>query len=180
MHARRFALALGAALLAGLPALAQNNPATSQSMVTVPNFSVKSYLGQWYEIARLDHPFERGLTRVTSTRTQGPGDTLEMVNRGFDKAANQWREAKATARIIPSAQRPTIEVTYGDRKETYEVLDLAQDESHLLVGSTDRSALWILSRKPQLDASLVEQLKARAMSLGFNLDRLMMVEQTGG
>jgi len=37
-----------------------------QGVKPVENFQVKRYLGKWYEIARLDHSFERGLTKVTA------------------------------------------------------------------------------------------------------------------
>lgn len=183
MHARTpLALALALGLLS--PALAQNTqsrqgdvPAMAPGMVEVKNFTPDSLLGQWYEIARLDHPFERGLTRVTSTRTRTGEGAFEIVNRGFDKAANAWRDAKAMARILPGGDRPTLEIDYGARKHTYEVLDLAQDGSYSLVGSTDKDALWVFARTPTLDSGVMERMKARAISFGFNLEGFMQVEQ---
>ena len=176
----RFRLFAAALMLAagGLPAAAQtvgNEISTPQTA----NFDLDRYMGQWYEIARLDHPFERGLIRVTSTRTKAPDGTIQVVNRGIDKATGQARESKATARLLESAGRPTVEVDYGvaGGKHTYDVLVMAPDGGHALVGATDRSALWMFSRKPTLDASVVEELKARALSAGFSLDNLMMVEQ---
>jgi apolipoprotein D and lipocalin family protein len=183
----RTSLALALALGLASPALAQNTqsrqgdvPGMNPGMMAVQNFTPDTVAGQWYEIARLDHPFERGLTRVTSTRTKTGEGAFEIVNRGFDKATNGWREAKATARILPDKERPTLEIDYGTRKHTYEVLDLAPDGSFSLVGSTDKDALWVFSRTPTLDPSVVDRMKARAISFGFNLDRLEMVSQQGG
>ena len=174
---RRLAAAL---MLAGVasPVAAQtvgNEVATPQTS----NFDLDRYMGQWYEIARLDHPFERGLIRVTSTRTKAPDGTIAVVNRGIDKATGQARETRATARLLDSAGRPTLEVDYGAAggKHTYDVLVMAPDGSHALVGATDRSALWMFSRTPTLDAPTIENLKARALSAGYSLDNLMMVEQ---
>ena len=36
------------------------------NVTPVQNFKLEKYLGTWYEIARLDHSFERGLTHVTA------------------------------------------------------------------------------------------------------------------
>lgn len=182
----RTPLALILALGLASPALAQNTqsrqgdvPAMAPGMVEVRNFTPESLLGRWYEVARLDHPFERGLTRVTSTRTQAGEGAFEIVNRGFDKATNGWREAKATARLLPAGDRPTLEIDYGSRKHTYEVLDLAPDGSYSLLGSTDKDALWVFSRTPALDSGVMERMKARAISFGFNLEGFMQVEQEG-
>lgn len=177
----RSVLAAALAALAALPVA----PAAAQTVgneVTTPQtpgFNLERYMGRWYEIARLDHPFERGLTRVTSTRTQKPDGAIEVVNQGTDKATGRTRESRATARLLESAGRPALEIDYGPAggKHAYDVLDMAPDGSYSLVGSTDRSALWILARTPRLDAAVVEQLKARAISAGFKLDDLMMVEQ---
>ena len=179
-HSIRLRWLAAALMLAGVasPVAAQtvgNEVATPQTS----NFDLDRYMGQWYEIARLDHPFERGLIRVTSTRTKAPDGTIAVVNRGIDKATGQARETRATARLLESAGRPTLEVDYGvaGGKHTYDVLDMAPDGSYSVVGSTDRSALWILARTPKLEPFVVDQMKARALSAGFSLDNLMMTEQ---
>ncbi len=33
----------------------------------VTGFEVERYMGRWYEVARLDHSFERGMEQVTAT-----------------------------------------------------------------------------------------------------------------
>jgi len=169
--------ALALALLVAAPAGAQTMTG-SVTQPAAPNFTVEGYMGQWYEIARLDHPFERGLVRVTSTRAQRPDGGFDVVNRGVDKASGQVREARATARLLETAGSPTLEIDYGPGgKHTYDILETAQDNQYALVGSTDRSSLWIFSRQPKLDPSVVERLKARALSAGYQTDRMIMVEQ---
>lgn len=37
-----------------------------KGLYPVTDFDVNKYLGHWYEIARLDHGFERGLSEVTA------------------------------------------------------------------------------------------------------------------
>ena len=38
-----------------------------ENVEPVDEFEVDRYLGRWYEIARLDHSFEKGLSQVTAT-----------------------------------------------------------------------------------------------------------------
>ncbi len=173
-------LAALAALPPGAPAMAQTVGAEATTPST-PGFDIERYMGRWYEIARLDHPFERGLTRVTSTRTRQPDGTFEEVNRGIDRSSGQPRESRATARLRESAGRPALEIDYGPGggRHTYDVLDMAADGSYSLVGSTDRSSLWIMARQPKLDPSIVERLKARAISAGFQVEGLIMTPQDG-
>ena len=46
----------------------------------VDNFQAKRYLGQWYEIARLDHSFERRLTRVTAEYSRREDGGIEFTH----------------------------------------------------------------------------------------------------
>lgn len=178
LASRRLGALVLSAMVLATPAAAQMNM-QPEAHSTIP-FSVEKYMGQWYEIARLDHPFERGLVNVTSTRTQRPDGTIEVVNRGVDKASGEVRETKAIARVIDEKIRPTIEISYGpNQKHLYDVLAMADDGSHALIGSTDRQALWIFARTPKLDPVIVEQLKARALGAGYPVDQLTLVPQKG-
>ena len=40
-----------------------------ENVTAVKGLNVKEYLGTWYEIARLDHSFEKGLSNVTAIYT---------------------------------------------------------------------------------------------------------------
>lgn len=169
-----------AAFLPGAPARAQTVGAEATTPST-PAFDIERYMGRWYEIARLDHPFERGLIRVTSTRTRQADGSFEEINRGVDRTSGQPRESRATARLLESAGRPALEIDYGagGGRHAYDVLDMAADGSYTLVGSSDRSSLWIMARTPKLDAGVVDQLKARAISAGFQVEGLIMTPQDG-
>ena len=62
---RVMALWIMTLLLAGCTSL-------PQGVEPVRPFDASRYLGTWYEIARLDHSFERGLEQVSATyREQG-------------------------------------------------------------------------------------------------------------
>src|SRR3569832_2370677 len=65
----------------------------------VGGFELERYLGRWYEIARLNHSFERGLTNVSAEYRLLPDGRVEVVNRGFDPAKNAWHDARGVARF---------------------------------------------------------------------------------
>ena len=71
-------------LLSGLLLLAGCSY-TPQGVRAVDNFEMERYLGTWYEIARLDHRFERGLSRVSATYSKRADGGVDVVNRGFDQ-----------------------------------------------------------------------------------------------
>jgi apolipoprotein D and lipocalin family protein len=60
----------------------------------VSPFDIDRYLGKWYEIARLDHSFERGLSDASVQYRAMPDDSGEVVNRGYhakkSNCARRW------------------------------------------------------------------------------------------
>lgn len=58
-----------ALLLAALLALAGCATAPPAGLTPVTPFDVNRYAGKWYEIARMDHSFERGLSDVSARYT---------------------------------------------------------------------------------------------------------------
>lgn len=56
-----------AAVTAAFLVVACSSPTPPKGVTVVNNFDAKRYLGTWYEIARFDHRFERGLDKVTAT-----------------------------------------------------------------------------------------------------------------
>ncbi len=51
-------------------------------LTPVQPFELNRYLGEWHEIARLDHSFERGLTQVTANYSLNPDGSVKVLNRG--------------------------------------------------------------------------------------------------
>ena len=58
----------------------------------VSSFEINRYLGQWYEIARLDHAFERGMSDVNATyELQDDGS----VKTFFVRCRSLWIRAES-------------------------------------------------------------------------------------
>lgn len=144
----------------------------------VKGFDVKRYLGTWYEIARLDHSFERGLTKVRAEYTLRDDGGIKVVNRGFDPRKNAWKEATGKAYFVAGPDVGRLKVSFfGPFYGGYNILELdRKDYSYALVCGPSRKYLWILAREPELEESVMAALIEKVRGLGFDTDELIFVE----
>ena len=143
----------------------------------VQGFTLENYLGKWYEIARLDHSFERGLSNVTAEYSLRDDGGVRVINRGFKTARNKWQEAEGKAYFVEGTSTGKLKVSFfGPFYGAYNVIALDKEayQWSLVVGP-DTDYLWILSRTPVLDQVIVDQLLSEARSLGFNTEDLIFV-----
>ena len=166
----KMALILGALLAAGCTGL-------PDGVTPVAGFDVERYLGTWYEIARLDHRFERGLEKISANYSYREDGGIRVVNRGFDSARGQWKEAEGKAFFIGDAQTGRLKVSFfGPFYGSYNIIELDHAGYHYaLVCGPDMSYLWILARQPDLDRDIVDKLVDRAATLGFDTGKLIYV-----
>ncbi len=170
---RRRALILCAALLAGCVAV-------PDGIQPVSGFQAERYLGTWYEIARLDHGFERGMSRVTAEYRRRDDGGIDVVNRGYLADTQTWKQADGKAYFVQSPDIGYLKVSFfGPFYGSYVVFELdRQDYRYALVAGPDRSYLWLLARSPTLDAATRERLVARAKAAGFDTQKLIFVDQS--
>lgn len=145
----------------------------------VTEFELDRYLGTWYEIARLDHRFERGLSRVTAEYSMRPDGGVHVVNKGFDDASGEWQEATGKAYFVGESDVGQLKVSFfGPFYGGYNIVVLDQaGYQYSLVAGPSRKYLWILSRTPRLDQDTLERLVGVAADLGFATDELIFVKQ---
>ncbi len=143
----------------------------------VDNFNVHNYLGKWYEIARLDHPFERGLTHVTAEYALRNDGGLKVTNRGYSARENRWKEAVGRAYFVEGPSKGYLKVSFfGPFYGSYVIIDLDRDSyQYALVCGPNRSYLWILSRTPAMQTEVKNRLVAKAAALGFDTSGLIYV-----
>lgn len=146
----------------------------------VTGFDLQRYLGTWYEIARLDHSFERGLTRVTADYSLREDGGVRVLNRGWSAAAGEWEEAEGRAYFVEDSSTGYLKVSFfGPFYGSYVITELGREEyDYALVSGPDTSYLWILARTPTLEPAVLERLVARARALGFPADELIPVDQS--
>nr|WP_321466073.1 lipocalin family protein [uncultured Desulfobulbus sp.] len=143
----------------------------------VEKFDLSRYLGTWYEIARLDHSFERGLCNVSATYSLRADGGVRVINRGFSEAAKAWKKAEGRAYFVKRTDQGFLKVSFfGPFYGAYVVFELDHAHyRHALVCGPDRSYLWILSRSPSLPEKLLQQLLNKAKSAGFDTEKLIFV-----
>ncbi|AHB05987.2 lipocalin [Pandoraea pnomenusa] len=145
-------------------------------VVPVSPFDIGRYEGRWYELARLDHSFERGMTDVSATYTREPDGTVKVQNRGFDPASGRWKEAIGKARFTGAPDVASLKVSFfGPFYGGYHVAALDPDYRWALVLGPDTGYCWILAREKHLDDAQLKQIVARARALGVDTASLIWV-----
>lgn len=144
----------------------------------VTNFDVARYAGTWYELARIDHRFEKGLIQTSAQYSLNPDGTVKVVNRGFNPAKNEWKEATGTARFLGDPRTAALKVSFfGPFYGGYNVVRLSDDYQTALVIGNTRDYFWLLSRQKTLPAAQKQALLAEAARLGVDLNRVIDVPQ---
>ncbi len=145
---------------------------------TVKELDINRYMGTWYEIARYDHSFERGLTNVTATYSLKPDGKIKVINRGYTNGTDgEPKQAIGKGKRPDPAYPGKLKVSfflffYAD----YFVLELDKDYQWALVGSSSDKYLWILSRTPRLEKDTLQNILKIAARRGYDTNKLIMVE----
>jgi apolipoprotein D and lipocalin family protein len=143
----------------------------------VEDFDLERYLGTWYEIARLDHFYERGLSKVTAQYSKRDDGLVKVVNRGYSAEDGEWKEIVGRAKPVESASRGHLQVSFfGPFYASYVIFELDEDYRYAFVTSRTKGALWLLSRTKTVDDSVLAKFRERTRELGFDTEKLIMVE----
>ncbi len=144
----------------------------------VTGFQLERYLGKWYEIARLDHSFERGLTRVTAEYSLRSDGGVKVLNRGYSPSKKVWKEAEGKAYFVTTADQGYLKVSFfGPFYGSYVVFELDRDNyQYALVCGPNKSYLWMLARSPEVPDALKKTLTDKAAALGFDTSQLIFVD----
>lgn len=164
---KKFSLSVLLSLLVGCGKLTVDN-----SVVT--DFDLNRFLGNWYEIARFDHRFERGMDQTRATYALREDGKVDVLNTGMKKG--EYSEAKGVAKLTdkPGALRVSF---WGPFYSDYRVMFVDDDYQYALVGGGSDDYLWILSRTPQIPSEIKAQILAEAQKRGYDTAKLIWVRQ---
>ena len=145
------------------------------NITPVTSFQIERYLGKWYEIARLDHRFERGLTQISAEYSMRPDGGLKVLNRGYSKEKQEWSEAEGRGYFVQSPNEAYLKVSFfGPFFGSYIVFELdTLNYQYALISGPDKSYFWLLARTPTIDDNLKKKLIAKAAALGFDTTKLI-------
>ena len=150
-----------------------------EGVTPVSGFDINRYLGKWYEIARLDHSFERGLENVSADYSLKDDGGVKVINRGYDPGKKQWKQAEGKASFVGESTIGQLKVSFfGPFYGGYNIIVLDKiGYSYSMVCGPDKSYLWILSRTPEMDAAILKEFVKQANDFGFETDALVYVNQ---
>ncbi|MDH1293875.1 lipocalin family protein [Comamonas terrigena] len=171
-------LVIGIAAVAGAAVLAGCAVSVPSGIQPVTNFDVNKYAGKWYELARIDHRFERGLSNTTAQYKLNSDGTLEVTNRGYNAEKKIWKESVGKAKFLKDPKTAALKVSFfGPFYGGYNVVYLDEDYQTALVVGNDVKYFWLLSRTPSIGGERYDELLKKAGAMGVDLSQVMRVEQ---
>lgn len=146
---------------------------------TITAFDLNRYLGKWYEVARYDHVFERGLVGTTAEYSLRDDGKIKVLNSGYlETLDGSYQESIGKAKPNSNGKPGQLRVSFfGPFYGNYYILDLAPDYSYSVVGSSSPKYLWILSRTPRLSTEVQSKILNNLQKRGYDTTKLIWVEQ---
>lgn len=144
---------------------------------TVKELDLQRYLGTWYEIARFDHSFERGLVGATATYSLRDDGKIKVLNQGYKNTLDgELNVAEGKAKLTGEPGKLKVSffwIFYAD----YYIMELDENYKWALIGSKSDKYLWILSRTPKLEDNVKNLILHHASKRGYDISKLIWVEQ---
>lgn len=167
------------AVAAGVAAIVSGCAVTvPRGIEPVAGFDAKRYMGTWYELARIDHRFEKGLSRTSAHYSLEENGSVTVINRGYSEEKNAWKESEGTARFLGEPDVAALKVSFfGPFYGGYNIVSLDDEYQTALVIGNSLDYFWLLSRSKSIPDRKFRQLLRIAQGLGVDMSRVMAVEQ---
>ena len=149
-------------------------PAPTKPLEVVPHVDLQRYLGTWHEIATIPQRFQRGCVGVTAEYLLGKNEDIQVLNTCLVETLDgEVRRARGKARVVDRATNAKLKVSFfWPFWGAYWIIGLDADYRWAIVGHPNRTYLWILSRSPQMDDKLYEELLAFIAEKGYDLTKI--------
>lgn len=144
----------------------------------IQNFELDRYLGRWYEVARLDHSFERGLDAVTADYSLRDDGGMRVINSGRDITSGETQQAEGRAYFVEKSNIGYLKVSFfGPFFGSYVIFELDQKGyQYAFVAGNTTDYLWLLAREPVVSDDVLRNFKDKASTFGFNTEDLIFVQ----
>ena len=165
-----FAIIAGAIMLTGCVSKPDN-------ITPVNNFHADKYLGKWYEIARSDNSFEKGMTNVYAEYSLNKDSTIKVTNSGIDPIKKKRVYANGVAKFVENSNVGYLKVSFFRPFYGAYVIFYLDDYKYAYVAGPNTNYVWLLSRTPTVPASVKKDFITKTKSLGFDTGSLIWVKQ---
>jgi len=153
-------------------------PSIPKGAKAVRRLDKAKYLGRWYEVARLDYRFERGLDHVTADYSLKDTDTIKVDNKGYDPEKGEWKESVGKAKPVGKGEDGRLKVSFfGPFYSGYNVIAVDPHYRYALVAGNNLNYLWLLSREKTMPRSIRDRYLRRAGRLGYDTKKLVWTKQ---
>lgn len=154
---------------------ASNQPA----LPTATNVDIGRYIGKWYAVTSLPQVFTKSCIAQTAEYQILTENSVSVLNTCI-KDNGKTTDIKGKAVVVDPKTNARLEVTFNNFftvlfrvKGEYVIIKLSEGYDTVLVGSTDRKSLWILSRTPGIAPEVYSEYKLFAKNLGFPVEKLV-------
>ena len=130
-----------------------------KNATAVNNFDKAKYLGKWYEIARLDFKYEKGLNNVTAEYSLNDNGTIKVDNKGYNVKKDNVGMLKVSF--------------FGPFYAGYNVVAIDPDYKYALVFGESLKYMWILSRETSIPENIKLDYLKKAQQIGYDTSELV-------
>jgi len=146
------------------------------NIIPVNNFQADKYLGKWYEIARSDNSFEKGLTDVYAEYALNKDSTIKVTNSGIDPIKKKRVYANGVAKFVENSSLGYLKVSFFRPFYASYVIFYLDDYKYAYVAGPNTNYVWLLARTPSVSDTIKNDFIAKIKSLGFDTDSLVWVK----
>ncbi len=166
-------------MILGVVVYLNNRSTIPEGAVPVKAFNLKNYMGKWYEIARLDFVFEKGLDNVTAEYTLNEDGTVKVVNTGYNYEKNKVEVATGKAKLAGAPDEAKLKVKFGGPVYAgYNVIAIDEDYKYALVVGRNLNYMWLLSRETSMPENIQKDYLQKAKDLGYKVEDLVWTKQS--
>ncbi len=159
-----------------LPMFAISCNARTYDNTTVSSLDLSRFTGRWYELARFDHSFERGMVSPVAEYTMLPNGKIRVINTGIVKGKLKTSVGRAKVTDVPGLLRVSF---FGPFYSDYRIMMLDKNYQYALIGSGTDDYLWILSRQPSLSDEVRNKILNEACLRGYDTSKLLWMHDSG-